>query len=111
MESEESLKFEPDYRHFLDVVNNKRPARLPLYEHLINTPVMEKVLNVEFSGLLDGSFDDLSEYFHQYCRFYHEMTYDTVSFEVCITEILPGSGALCGGHPGPIQNKSDFEKY
>jgi hypothetical protein len=30
------------------------------------------------------------------------MSYDTVSFEVCITEMLPGHGALFGGKPGRI---------
>ena len=38
------------------------------------------------------------------------MTYDTVSYEVCITEILPGHGAIMGGK-GPIQNRADFERY
>ncbi len=39
------------------------------------------------------------------------MTYDTVSFEVCITETLPEHGAIMGGRPGPIQNREDFEKF
>jgi uroporphyrinogen decarboxylase len=39
------------------------------------------------------------------------MTYDTVSYEVCITEILPDHGAIMGGKPGPIQNRDDFERY
>jgi len=38
------------------------------------------------------------------------MTYDTVSYEVCITEILPGPGAIKGGK-GPIQTREDFVKY
>ena len=38
------------------------------------------------------------------------MTYDTVSYEVCITEILPGHGAIMGGK-GPIQNRADFDRY
>lgn len=40
-----------------------------------------------------------------------EMTYDVVSFEVCITEVLPDGGAIKGGKPGPIQNRSDFRAY
>jgi uroporphyrinogen decarboxylase len=39
------------------------------------------------------------------------MTYDTVSFEVCLIDILPDSGAIMGGKPGPIQNRDDFEKF
>ena len=29
--------FEPDYRHILQVLYNRRPERLPLYEHHIDT--------------------------------------------------------------------------
>ena len=39
------------------------------------------------------------------------MTYDTVSFEVTITDLLPEHGAILGGRPGPIQNRADFERY
>jgi uroporphyrinogen decarboxylase len=39
------------------------------------------------------------------------MTYDVVTFEVCVTEILPDGGALSGGKLGPIQNRADFESY
>ncbi|OGV39536.1 MAG: hypothetical protein A2X48_12935 [Lentisphaerae bacterium GWF2_49_21] len=55
--------------------------------------------------------NDQAEFFKHYCRFFKDMTYDTVSFEVCITEILPDGGALMGGKPGPIQNRTDFEAY
>jgi len=103
--------YQNDYRYMLDVLANRRPARLPVYEHLINTPVMEKVLGVQFAGLTQGDGADLDEYFRQYCRFFQLMTYDTVSFEVCITEILPDHGAIMGGRPGPIQNRADFERY
>jgi len=105
------MDFTPDYNYMLDVVNNQRPARLPLYEHIISPAVMEKILNVEFCGLDNGSESDRKEFFIQFCRFFKEMTYDTVSYEVCITEILPDNGAIMGGKPGPIQNRDDFEKY
>src|SRR4030042_1709640 len=104
------MEFQPDYRHMLDVLANRRPARLPVYEHIINIPVMEKILGVNFSHLYNGDEGDLSEFFYHYCRFWQEMTYDTVSYEVCITEILPGPGALRGGK-GPIQTRADFERY
>jgi len=105
------MPFQPDYRHMLDVLANRRPARLPLYEHIISPAIMEKILNVQFADLLGGDDADLKEFFIPYCRFFEEMTYDTVSFEVCITEILPDHGAIMGGRPGPIQTREDFEKY
>jgi uroporphyrinogen decarboxylase len=104
-------EFQADYRHMLDVMRNKKSARLPIYEHIINPGFMEKVFGIKFSELINGNQKDLDTYFQHYCRFFKEMTYDTVSFEVCITEILPDSGALMGGRPGPIQTRADFVRY
>ena len=105
------MKFDNNYQHIIDVLANKRPKRLPIYEHIISTAIMEKILDVQFAGLWDGSPTDRTEYFSQYCRFFQEMGYDTVSFEVCIGEILPDRGAIMGGRPGPIQTRDDYEKY
>jgi uroporphyrinogen decarboxylase len=100
-----------DYRHMLAVLANRRPARLPLYEHVINPPVMEAILNVSFAALAEGSDSDLREYYRHVCRFYQQMTYDTVSFELGLVPALPGHGAIYGGRPGPIQARADFERY
>jgi len=95
----------------LDVLENRRPARLPLYEHAVGTGIMEKVLGIQFADLEKGGDSDLRKFFTLYCRFFEVMTYDTVSFEVGICPLLPGHGAILGGRPGPIQNRADFEKY
>jgi len=105
------MSFEPDYRNILDAANNKRPARLPLYEHFINVEFMEKLKGSKFAELEGGDEADLKEFFANYCGFYREMTYDTVSFEACVTQILPDAGALLGEGAGPIQSKADFEGY
>ena len=94
----------------LAVLNNNKPARLPLYEHIISPQIMEKILDVRFLELANGDFSDQKEYFHQYNRFFQKMTYDTVSFEVTIVDHLPDHGAIYGGKPGPIQNREDFKK-
>ena len=103
--------FQNDYRCILDVLANRRPTRLPIYEHVIDPTIMEKVLDERFAGLLDGDDADLAEYFRHFCRFFQEMTYDTVSFEVGLVPALPGHGAIFGGRAGPIQNRADFERY
>ena len=90
---------------------NRKPARLPLYEHIISPVIMEQILDTEFDSLFQGNKADLAEYFKHYCRFFKEMTYDVVSFEMCITDILPGGGALKGGKPGPVQNRNDYQSY
>ncbi len=104
------MTFQPDYHFMLDVMANRRPGRLPVYEHIISPLIMEQVLGVSFAHLEQARGRDLDEFFHQYCRFWPLMTYDTVSYEVCISESLPGHGAILGGK-GPIQNREDFERY
>lgn len=103
--------FENDTRHMLAVLQNRRPERLPVYEHIISPLVMEKILGVEFAGLENGDDGDLEAFFAQYCRFFQEMTYDTVSYEITITDQLPDHGAILGGRKGPIQGRADFERY
>ncbi len=105
------MSFAPDYRYMLDVLANRRPARLPLYEHIICPEIMEKVLDTRFAHLVQGGSADQREYFRNHCRFFKDMTYDTVSYEVCICDILPEHGAILGGKQGPIQNRKDFESY
>ena len=105
------MDFEPDYRHITTAARNKRPSRLPVYEHYISPLIMEKALGKSFADLESGEGSDLKEFFINFCRFFKEMTYDTVSYEFCITEILPDHGAIMGGRPGPIQNQRDFETY
>jgi len=104
------MDFQPDYRHFADVMRNKRPARLPLYEHIVNAASVERILGVKIAELETGTPRDQAEFFRQHCRFFREMTYDTVSYEVSIGEALPGKMAICGGQ-GPIQNRADFKAY
>ena len=104
------MRFQPDYRHFADAMRNKQPSRLPLYEHIVSSSVMEKILDARFADLENGDSRDLAEYFRHHCRFFQEMTYDTVSYEVCIGGTLPGHMAICGGQ-GPIQSRADFDAY
>lgn len=105
------MEFQPDYRHLVDAARNRRPQRLPLYEHNISATVMERVLGERFAHHADGDAPDWRSYFRGYCRFCREMTYDAVTFEVCIGGTLPGHGAIVGGRPGPIQSRADFDRY
>ena len=100
--------FTPDYHNILDAAENRVPKRLPLYEHLISDSIMEQALGVKFAHLYDT---DKDAYFHEYCRFFREMGYDTVSYECCVGDNLPGSGALGRHIKGIIQTREDFEKY
>ncbi|NLZ37832.1 MAG: hypothetical protein GX897_10250 [Clostridiales bacterium] len=103
--------FQPDYRYLESAARNVEAARIPLYEHLINFDVIEKIMNKEFAPLIWGNYEEKKEFFRNYCAFFMKLGYDTVSFELCIGGILPGGGALGGHKKGVIQTREDFEKY
>ena len=48
------MTFQPDYHYMLDVLANRRPARLPIYEHIISPDIMEQILGVPFAALEAG---------------------------------------------------------
>ena len=102
--------FTPDFRNILQVMNNIRPARLPLYEHHIDAPFISKVLGKEI--VLQGNKPlDLEHYFAEVTGFWKDMTYDAFDYEAAVCEIFPGHGAIVGGMLGPIQTRDDFNKY
>ena len=103
--------FQPDYRYLESAARNVDAARIPLYEHLINFDVIEKIMNKEFAPLIWGDYEEKKEFFRNYCAFFMKLGYDTVSFELCIGGVLPGGGALGGHKKGVIQTREDFEKY
>ena len=47
------MPFQNDYHFMLDVLNNRRPARLPVYEHIISPLIMEKILGRQFASLIE----------------------------------------------------------
>ena len=102
--------FEPDYTNLISVLNNKRPKRLPLYEHHIDPPFVAKYLNHNLS--IEGNKTSYYEnYYAIIGKFWKEMTYDAFDYEAGVCDIFPDHGALLGGRPGPIQTRDDFNKY
>jgi len=104
------MDFQPDYRHILDVLYNKKPERLPLYEHHIDPPFISKYLGREI-GLEGTRPEDYENYYRVLAGFWGDMTYDAFDYEAAICEVFPGHGAIMGGMLGPIQTRDDFEKY
>jgi len=102
--------FQPDYRQIEKVLYNQRPDRLPLYEHHIDKPFIEKVIGKEI-GLQGNKPKDFEDYYRQTIGFWKDMTYDAFDYEAAICEIFPGHGAIMGGMLGPIQTREDFNKY
>ncbi|MBN1340397.1 MAG: hypothetical protein JXA03_13795 [Bacteroidales bacterium] len=102
--------FYPDFSNLLDVLHNRRPGRLPLYEHHIDPPFVSKVMgrNIVLQGDKKNDYDD---YYKSLIGFWKAHTYDGFDYEAAICDIFPGHGAIMGGRPGPIQNRQDFSIY
>jgi hypothetical protein len=105
-----STGFQPDYNYILDVMHNRKPKRLCLYEHLIDNSFISKLLGRDIEPQSIKPFD-LEAHYSEIAGFWKGMTYDAISYEGWICDILPGHGAIKGGMRGPIQNRQDFEKY
>jgi len=101
--------FQPDYRHLQEAAWNRQPQRLPLYEHQINLSRIEAVLNRPLQEIWEDG--GMHEFYRHYCDFFLKMGYDTVSFEECLCNVLPGGGALGGHKQGIIRDRADFERY
>ena len=85
-------EFQPDYTNMIKAARNVEVKRFPLYEHKVDPKVMEQITGVAFADLYNGDDRDLDEFFRNYCNFYRDMGYDTVSFEELIGPAMPGSG-------------------
>lgn len=104
--------FTPDYRNIVMAASNLKTPRLSLYEHHIDYPkVASAILKTDMTPPRAGTLEDWAGYLEKVCRFWREMTYDTVSFECGICDVIPGHGAIFGGMAGPIQNRHDFETF
>ena len=101
--------FQPDYNNLLQVLNNERPTRLPLYEHNIDEPFISKAIGQKLI-IEDVALTELDDYFRTVINFWKDMTFDGVSYEALICPIFPGHGAIKGGI-GPIQTREDFERF
>jgi uroporphyrinogen decarboxylase len=103
--------FQPDYRNILDAAYNRRPRRLPLYEHYIAATKMEEITGSPFAALLRGDRADRDEFFRRYCAFFRDQGYDTVSYEACVVDAVQKGECLSGHAPGLIKDRADFEAF
>ena len=100
--------FKPDYNNILMAAKNIEAPRVPLYEHIVGNNAMEKLENKEIGKYYES---DKSTFFKRYCEFFLHSGYDTVSFEGCITRVLPNGGALAHPMPGYIDSREKFDSY
>ena len=85
--------FQPDYTNVLEVLENRRPRRLPLYEHHIDLPFISKALGRTVAPQGNTPADLLAHY-REVIGFWRDMTYDAFDYEAAICEVFPGHGAI-----------------
>ena len=103
--------FKPDFNNIIAAAENKKPARIPFYEHQIANEVISDIMLCDISDVEEYSDSGLDEYFSTYCNFFKKMEYDTVSFERILSGVMPGNGALYGHAEGCIKDYSDYKAY
>lgn len=102
--------FQPDSNNLLDVLNNKKPKRIPLYEHHIDEGFISKFLGKDLSIDVDSP-RAYEKYYKEIINFWKQNTYDGFDYEAAICDVYPDHGAILGGKPGPIQTRDDFNNY
>lgn len=106
------MKFEPNYKNIVDSARNIEVGRLPLYEHNVDPGKIGEIIGKDLESLYKGDERDIREFFRSYCNFFKNQGYDVVTFEGCIGQVMPGSGALGDSRVIPvIQDEDDFNHY
>lgn len=102
---------QPNYRYFVEAMQNKQPARMPIYEHHIDPGFISKAIDKPMLELFSGTPAQQREYFKRFVDFWVDCGYDTVSFEAGIPLSCPGSGCL-RNHTAPVlRTQEDVDNY
>lgn len=105
------MTYKPNYQNIVDVALNRKPQHIPLYEHYVSYNMIEKITNTQLSRYYWGTPEELRLMFANYTAFFRDYGYDAVSFECCVTDILPHGGALSGSRKGYIDSQETFDAY
>nr|MDO8112203.1 uroporphyrinogen decarboxylase family protein [Candidatus Sigynarchaeota archaeon] len=72
----------PNFERLLKVLNLEQPDRVPLYEHLVDSAIMEDILGRPAPALHEGSRDSKKSYMRYLVDFFQGMGFDYVPIEV-----------------------------
>ncbi len=106
------MSFEPNASNLRRAVLRQRPERVPLYDHVIDIGIMERVVGAPILSLLQGDVADRVRGFANMADFHVAMGYDALSFEGCVGGLLPGGGGLLNErHESTIRTMDDLQRY
>jgi uroporphyrinogen decarboxylase len=103
--------FEPDYTNIVDAAYNRKPKRLPIYDHVISGTKYDDILGHKISGLPNGNYKDKVEFFRQAGNCLVKLGYDIYPAEHCINNYIQGGRGLIGKAPPLIRTEKDLEKF
>ena len=98
-------EFQPDYTNLVESAKNREVKRTPLYEHSVGYGVIETITGKKLD------FGDAKSLYTDYCNFFKNMGYDTVSFECGVVDILLEGGRLTGHRDPIITSVEELDKY
>ena len=102
---------ESNYRYFLEAMQNKKPERMPIYEHHIDAGFIEKATGRTMTALLEGNTQEKKQFFRHYVDFWQNCGYDIVTFERGIPLACPGSGCLREHAEPVLRTQEDVDAY
>jgi uroporphyrinogen decarboxylase len=104
--------FTPDYNHILDAARNRKPRRVPLYEHGLHPAVMEPLLGKPFWEMMfNGNYADTVEAYRRFFEFGAMHGYDVIPVELGATGVVQGGHGLCGHCPPLVTSRTEIERF
>ncbi len=98
-------QFQPNANNILDVLYNKKPKYLPLYEHHIDIEFIEKFTGEELIGYQET---EPEYFFKKVTEFWKNNTYDAFDFEASNLRRFPGARCNYGREIRPHSNPIRF---
>jgi len=102
---------ESNYHFFVEAMRNKKPARMPIYEHKIDDIFIENATGIPMRQLAAGDLADKKLYMKHLVDFWQNCGFDTVSYSQGIPKAMPGSGALRFNSDPCITDPDEMEAY
>lgn len=103
--------YEPDFSAIVDAALNRKPSRLPLYEHMVSPAVLSALTSKDVTALLAGEQRDKEEGFRIAAEYLAGIGYDVFPYEGCMVELIQGGNGLMGRSGPLISTRRDIDEF